>query len=169
MYWPLGAASVYAPPEDNQLSGAGEALRNSAFVSLSRTSSGNLLAAVTEHELFIWQTQVTSPYLFGTNRCNSPLLSLLPSVDHKHLSRATAITSKSCCILRTTRRRRRSSRPVKIICSYTPSRYPPRRSSRAINSIHRGQLLRSGVAPLLVPRSRNLSHLIQFSTAKPSK
>ena len=61
MYWPLGVPSSYTLPKygDESSSAASHSLRNEiSLVSLSRATSGNLLATVTASELFIWQMQV---------------------------------------------------------------------------------------------------------------
>jgi len=64
MYWPLGVASTFSVPEHGEEDETGDATpinQHASLISLSRTSSGNLLATLTVEELHIWQTQVLSP------------------------------------------------------------------------------------------------------------
>lgn len=59
MYWPLGVPSVFSLPQHDVGDPAAETgTTQSPILSLSRSNSGNLLATVTNAELFIWQTQV---------------------------------------------------------------------------------------------------------------
>src|SRR5438046_228827 len=60
MYWPLGIASVFSvPPNDDGSEPAEqESKQKNPLVSLGRSSSGSILATITSNELFIWQAQV---------------------------------------------------------------------------------------------------------------
>jgi len=62
MYWPLGVASVFSVPRtDHDMDNdnpENTAAPNEPLISLSRSTSSNLLASITATELFIWQTQV---------------------------------------------------------------------------------------------------------------
>ncbi len=90
MYWPLGVASVFAPPQDGDLYGDRQDQTKSPFVSLSRTPSGNLLATATEHELFLWQTHVTALSYLESSYSHSPWPSLHPCVGRPHPWKAMA-------------------------------------------------------------------------------
>jgi hypothetical protein len=61
MYWPLGVASEFSVPQSDAESLDGSSRERHPLISLSRSTSGHLLATVTATELYIWQTQVVFP------------------------------------------------------------------------------------------------------------
>lgn len=65
MYWPLGVASVFQiPKEEGELLDEKNYAETHPLISLSRSSSGNMLATITDTELYLWQTQVHPPACF---------------------------------------------------------------------------------------------------------
>ena len=84
MYWPLGAASTFQVPEYGHDEDTGDETPSSqnALVSLSRTSSGNLLATLTVEELHLWQTQVYSPFMVVLSVIADGCVSFSPAISN---------------------------------------------------------------------------------------